>query len=120
MIEGKAVEIKDGQVVLDGGVGRRYRVRAQASLGDRVTFALRQDVIRLKAASASDDFPENSLQGTVGLVEYKGMEVSVGLDISGFKEFGVIMPEKEFHLLRPDVGMQFLASWSAQDIHVLS
>ncbi|MDP6332709.1 MAG: TOBE domain-containing protein, partial [SAR324 cluster bacterium] len=61
----------------------------------------------------------NSLKGKITLIEYKGMEVSLGLEGPGFKEFGIILSEKDFQLLNPDIGTQLIASWSMENVHVL-
>ena len=122
VLEGNIIEIiNENEVVLDGGVGRRYRVPTQGSIGDIITFTLRQDRIALKKAIPADsnELLENFLKGKVTLLEYKGMEVSLGLDVSGFKEFGVIISENEFQKLSPNVGTQLIASWSTEDVHVL-
>ena len=122
MIEGEIIEIKDErEVLLEGGDGHRYRVPVQGSIGDQVTFTLRQDEISLKKESPADanELQENSLKGKITLIEYKGMEVSLGLKVPEFKEFGVILSEKDFQMLSPDLGTQLIASWSKEDVHVL-
>jgi hypothetical protein len=82
---------------------------------------LRQDKISLKKESPADanELQDNSLKGKVALIEYKGMEVSLGLEVLEFKEFGVIISEKDFQMLSPDLGTQLIASWSTEDVHVL-
>ena len=77
-------------------------------------------MIRLETPSQPIELKENSLAGLVELIEYKGMEVSLGLNIPGYKEFGVVIPEKEFFPLRLDLGTQLIASWSEEDTHILS
>ena len=122
VIEGKIIEIKDErEVLLEGGDGQRYRVPAQGSIGDQVTFTLRQDKISLKKGTPADDneLQENSLKGKIALIEYKGMEVSLGLEVQEFKDFGIIISEKDFLMLSPDLGTQLIASWSKEDVHVL-
>ena len=122
VLEGEIIEIKDErEVLLEGGDGQRYRVPVQGSIGDQVTFTLRQDKISLKKESPADanELQENSLKGKIVLIEYKGMEVSLGLEVLGFKEFGVILSEKDFQMLSPDLGIQLIASWSKEDVHVL-
>jgi ABC-type Fe3+/spermidine/putrescine transport system ATPase subunit len=109
------------EVLLEGGDGQRYRVPVQGSIGGQVTFTLRQDKISLKKESPADsnELQENSLKGKITLIEYKGMEVSLGLEVLDFKEFGVIISEKDFQMLSPDLGTQLIASWSKEDVHVL-
>ena len=122
VIEGKIIEIKDErEVLLEGGDGQRYRVPAQGSIGDQVTFTLRQDKISLKKGTPADDneLQENSLKGKIALIEYKGMEVSLGLEVQEFKDFEIIISEKDFQMLSPDLGTQLIASWSMGDVHVL-
>ena len=122
MIEGKIIEIMDKrEVMLEGGDGQRYRVPVQGSIGDQLTFTLRQDKISFKKENLADtnELQENSLKGKIALIEYKGMEVSLGLEVSESKEFGVIISEKNFQMLSPDIGTQFIASWSTEDVHVL-
>ena len=121
MIEGEIIEIKDErEVLLEGGDGHRYRVPVQGSIGDQVTFTLRQDEISLKKESPADanELQENSLKGKITLIEYKGMEVSLGLKVPEFKEFGVVLSEKDFQILSPELGKQYIASWSMEDVHV--
>lgn len=48
-----------------------------------------------------------------------GKEVSLGLEGPEFKEFGIILSEKDFKMLNPDLGEQLIASWSKEDVHVL-
>ena len=99
VIEGKIIEIKDErEVLLEGGDGQRYRVPAQGSIGDQVTFTLRQDKISLKKGTPADDneLQENSLKGKIALIEYKGMEVSLGLEVQEFKDFGIIISHNYF------------------------
>jgi putative spermidine/putrescine transport system ATP-binding protein len=122
VIEGEIIEIMDErEVLLKGGDGQRYRVPVQGSIGDQVTFTLRQDKISLKKEIPADanELQDNSLKGKVALIEYKGMEVSLGLEVLEFKEFGVIISEKDFQMLSPDLGTQLIASWSTEDVHVL-
>ena len=122
MIEGEIIEIMDKrEVLLKGGDGQRYRVPVQGSIGDQLTFTLRQDKISLKKETPSDsnELQDNFLKGKISLIEYKGMEVSLGLEVPEFKEFGVILSEKNFQMLSPDLGTQFIASWSTEDVHVL-
>ena len=122
VIEGEIIEIMDKrEVLLEGGDGQRYRVPVQGSIGDQLTFTLRQDKISLKKENPSDsnELQDNFLKGKISLIEYKGMEVSLGLEVPESKEFGVIISEKNFQMLSPDIGTQFIASWSTEDVHVL-
>jgi hypothetical protein len=107
--------------MLEGGDGQRYRVPVQGSIGDQLTFTLRQDKISLKKENPSDsnELQDNFLKGKISLIEYKGMEVSLGLEVPEFKEFGVILSEEKFQMLSPDLGTHFIASWSTEDVHVL-
>jgi ABC-type Fe3+/spermidine/putrescine transport system ATPase subunit len=108
------------EVLLKGGDGQRYRVPVQGSIGDQVTFTLRQDKIFLKKESPAEanELQDNSLKGKITLIEYKGMEVGLGLEVQEFKEFGVIISEKDFQMLSPELGNQYIASWSMEDVHV--
>ena len=122
MIEGKIIEIMDKrEVMLEGGDGQRYRVPTQGSIGEKLTFTLRQDKISLKKEIPSDsnELQDNFLKGKISLIEYKGMEVSLGLEVPKFKEFGVVLSEKDFQILSPELGKQYIASWSTEDVHVL-
>ena len=122
MIEGEIIEIIDKrEVLLKGDDGQRYRVPVQGSIGAQLTFTLRQDKISLKKENPSDinGLQDNSLKGKISLIEYIGMEVSLGLEVPESKEFGVIISEKNFQMLSPDIGTQLIASWSTEDVHVL-
>ena len=66
----------------------------------------------------TNELQENSLKGKIALIEYKGMEVSLGMEVPEFKEFGVVLSEKDFQMLSPELGKQYIASWSMEDVHV--
>ena len=121
VIVGEIIEIiNKKEVMLKGGDGQRYRVPAQGSIGDQVIFTLRQDKISFKKENLADtnELQENSLKGKIVLIEYKGMEVSLGMEVPEFKEFGVVLSEKDFQMLSPELGKQYIASWSMEDVHV--
>ena len=122
VIKGKVIEIIDKNIVLlDGANGQRYQVPVERSIGDQVTFALRQDKVSLKKEKPTEDneLQHNSLKGKITLIEYKGMEVSLGLEGPDFKEFGIILSEKDFQMLSPDIGTHLIASWSTENVHIL-
>ena len=52
------------------------------------------------------------------IVKYKGMEVRLGMEVPGLNEFGVVLSEKDFQMLSPELGHQYIASWSMKDVHV--
>ena len=121
VIQGEINEIiNKKEVLLKGGDGQRYRVPIQGGLGDQVTFTLRQDKISLKKENntESDELQDNSLKGKITLIEYKGMEVSLGMEVPELNEFGVVLSEKDFQTLSPELGNQYIASWSMKDVHV--
>ena len=121
VIQGEINEIiNKKEVLLKGGDGQRYRVCIQGGLGDQVTFTLRQDKITLKKENNTENnqLQDNSLKGKITLIEYKGMEVSLGMEVPGLNEFGVVLSEKDFQMLSPELGHQYIASWSMKDVHV--
>ena len=121
VIQGEINEIiNKKEVLLKGGDGQRYRVPIQGGLGDQVTFTLRQDKISLKKEhnTENNELQDNSLKGKITLIEYKGMEVSLGMEVPELNEFGVVLSEKDFQTLSPELGNQYIASWSMKDVHV--
>ena len=121
VIQGEINEIiNKKEVLLKGGDGQRYRIPLQGGLGDQVTFTLRQDKISLKKENnnESNELQDNSLKGKITLIEYKGMEVSLGMEVPELNEFGVVLSEKDFQTLSPELGNQYIASWSMKDVHV--
>ena len=121
VIQGEINEIiNKKEVLLKGGDGQRYRVPIQGGLGDQVTFTLRQDKISLKKEhnTENSELQDNSLKGKITLIEYKGMEVSLGMEVPELNEFGVVLSEKDFQTLSPELGNQYIASWSMKDVHV--
>ena len=121
VIQGEINEIiNKKEVLLKGGDGQRYRVPIQGGLGDQVTFTLRQDKISLKKEhnTEKNELQDNSLKGKITLIEYKGMEVSLGMEVPELNEFGVVLSEKDFQTLSPELGNQYIASWSMKDVHV--
>ena len=46
------------------------------------------------------------------------MEGSLGMEVPELNEFGVVLSEKDFQTLSPELGNQYIASWSMKDVHV--
>lgn len=123
IINGKITKkISENEVLVDGDEGRFYRLKNNGSIGDLITFSLRKDRINLTISRDTNpnQLEENSLHGTLMLEEYQGIQVSLGLEVKGLQEFGVLLSEKDFQMLNSNLGMELTASWSAKDIHVLS
>lgn len=72
LIEGGVVEARPGEAVVEDASGRRFRVAgAAASLGARVTIALRPEKLRIAPAGAAGP-GENAVRGRVADIGYLG------------------------------------------------
>ena len=103
---------------LNGSQGADYMAPvADLSPGTAVSFSVRSDKIAL---SRSDDTSmTNSVTGDVGLVEYQGAWVKLGLKAADVEELTVMVTEDVFNQMPVQMGDQVVVSWVQSDIHFL-
>ena len=103
---------------LNGNEGTTYLAPvADLSPGASVSFAVRSDKIAL---SRPGDTPAtNSVTSDVGLVEYQGAWVKLGLKAPETGELTVILTEDVFNQMPVQIGDRVVVSWIQSDIHFL-
>ena len=91
---------------------------AHLSPGSSVSFAVRSDKIAL--SRSGDPSVTNSVTSDVGLVEYQGAWVKLGLKVPDAEELTVMVTEDVFNQMPVQIGDQVVVSWIQSDIHILS
>lgn len=89
---------------------------------DNKTIAVRTDKIELKLADqhSAETTQGSWLAASVRSIEYRGAIVQVSLDVAGLDEFSVTLPESKFFAAPVQIGDKVIATWMAQDTHLLS
>ena len=103
---------------LNGNEGTTYLAPvADLSPGASVSFAVRSDKIAL--SRPGDTTVTNSVTSDVGLVEYQGAWVKLGLKAPDTGELTVILTEDVFNQMPVQIGDRVVVSWIQSDIHFL-
>ena len=89
------------------------------SQGDVVHISVRRDHIKLEKGSTTNG-TVNCLTGLVDAIEYQGTFVKVTLKTSLNEEFIANVPDADFFAQAIDIGDQVVASWHADEVHVLT
>ena len=122
VVTGKVRDADGQHARLDGPGGAVFRVPlrdGRPRAGEAVWFAVRRDLIRLARAGSGDAPAENALEGLVEAVEYQGSFVKVTLATATGEEFLVNEPEAAFFASPVARGDRALASWQADQVHLL-
>ena len=103
---------------LNGNEGTTYLAPvADLSPGASVSFAVRSDKIAL--SRPGDTTLTNSVTSDVGLVEYQGAWVKLGLKAPDTGELTVMVTEDVFNQMPVQIGDRVVVSWIQADIHFL-
>ena len=103
---------------LNGNEGTTYLAPvADLSPGASVSFAVRSDKIAL--SRPGDTTLTNSVTSDVGLVEYQGAWVKLGLKAPDTGELTVMVTEDVFNQMPVQIGDRVVVSWIQSDIHFL-
>jgi putative spermidine/putrescine transport system ATP-binding protein len=89
------------------------------SQGDRVHISVRRDHIDL-AKGGADPGAVNQVTGTVHAIEYQGTYVKVTLEALENEDFVANVPDARFFDHPIDIGDQVVASWQADEVHLLT
>ena len=124
VLSGAVESIADGRVCLLGEDGARFAFgadRGRPAPGARAYLAIRRDRIALARAPdrATPTEAANTVRGTVHAIEYQGSYVKVTVDLATLEEFVAHVPENAFFADPLEIGDPVLASWAAEDVHVL-
>ncbi|MCP5152923.1 MAG: ABC transporter ATP-binding protein [Ectothiorhodospiraceae bacterium] len=112
--------VDEGVATLATEGDARYTLRGIAApIGETVDFAVRADRIRLRPEGDVAGFG-NVMPAMVRAVEYQGALVLIELDAPGAAEFSVTLAERAFDESPFQVGDSVMATWEAEDAHVLA
>jgi putative spermidine/putrescine transport system ATP-binding protein len=94
---------------------------AEQSSGNPATLAIRTDKIKLHSHGNGQNYhgESNRIPGKVRTVEYRGAWVQVALTTEHSDDFSILMHESEFYSAPVNTGDQVVASWAADDAHIL-
>jgi putative spermidine/putrescine transport system ATP-binding protein len=90
---------------------------AAAAVGSRLSVSVRRDHVALRRGEATSGV--NSIAGVVTATEYQGSYVKVTLDTAG-GVFVANVSDRAYFAEHVDTGDKVVASWSTDDVHVLS
>ena len=82
-------------------------------------FSVRRDHIDLTKGNGNPD-GINQIVGTVLAIEYQGTYVKVTLEAPGNEEFVANVPDARFFSESIDIGDKAVASWEADEVHLLT
>ena len=85
--------------------------------GDTVAISIRRDQTALAKGDSAG--VANRLVGTVEAIEYQGTFVKVTLRAPENDELVAYVPDSQYFAERIDLGDQVVASWQAEDVHLL-
>jgi putative spermidine/putrescine transport system ATP-binding protein len=115
------VESNSGGVVkLKSADSASFEVKAgdtAASIGSKMSVSVRRDHVALRRGEGTSDV--NSMTGTVAATEYQGSYVKVTIDTAG-GVFVANVSDRAYFAEHVDTGDKVVASWSTDDVHVLS
>ena len=115
------VESNSGGVVrLKSADGAAFEVKAgdaAAAVGSRLSVSVRRDHVALRRGEDASEV--NSIAGVVTATEYQGSYVKVTLDTAG-GVFVANVSDRAYFAEHVDTGDKVVASWSTDDVHVLS
>ena len=89
------------------------------SQGDKLHISVRRDHTDLEKGDAHPD-GVNQLAGTVHAIEYQGTYVKVTLETSENEDFVANVPDARYFSRPIDIGDQVVASWKAEEVHLLT
>jgi putative spermidine/putrescine transport system ATP-binding protein len=115
------VESNSGGVVrLKSGDGATFETKADAavgSVGSKLSVSVRRDHVALRRGEATSDV--NSIAGVVEATEYQGSYVKVTIKTAS-GVFVANVSDRAYFAEHVDNGDKVVASWSTDDVHVLS
>jgi putative spermidine/putrescine transport system ATP-binding protein len=117
------VEANSGGVAtLKSDAGSTFEVKLgdnAAAVGSKLSIAVRRDRVSIRRGGANTALGANSIAGTVQATEYQGSYVKVTLQAEG-GEFVANVSDHAYFAEPVEVGDKVVATWNAEDIHVLS
>lgn len=87
--------------------------------GEEAYVAIRRDKVVLTRGAEAGDRGENTARGMVETVEYQGIYFKVTLAKLAGEEFIATEPEATFFAHPIKAGETVVASWQANDVHLL-
>jgi putative spermidine/putrescine transport system ATP-binding protein len=120
ILRGKVTEVRDGQAMLDAGIGHLAMLtgRSSPSVGDQLTVAVRANCVKVAPDGGGGSQP-NQLTATVVTTEYLGDVIKVHLR-AGEHSLMAKLPEQRYPELAGLSGQPVVATWDAGDVQLLS
>jgi putative spermidine/putrescine transport system ATP-binding protein len=112
----------EGTIEIEGPHGRVFVAHSGGparSAGAAMSFSIRRDRIHLARGAGEAAGRPNALVGRVTEIEYQGTFVKVTLDVDQKDPFVVFLPDTEYFADPVSPGDAAVASWSAENVHVL-
>jgi putative spermidine/putrescine transport system ATP-binding protein len=108
-----------GAVRLRSAEGATFEAKADgsAAVGSKMSVSVRRDHVALRRGENTSDV--NSIAGVVEATEYQGSYVKVTIKTAG-GIFVANISDRAYFAEHVDTGDKVVASWSAEDVHVLS
>jgi putative spermidine/putrescine transport system ATP-binding protein len=120
VLTGTIKESGGGRLRLEGTGGSAFEVLSDAAeKGSKLSVAVRRDRIGLARRSAAAEGAVNTLAGRIVATEYQGSYVKITIDI-GSDLFVANVSDAAYFVDPVDVGDDVVATWKAEDVHVLS
>ena len=121
VLNGKVESLSGSSLKLHGDHGQTFGLEVAnvpVSTGDIVHISIRRDRIDLAKASSTNG-TANCLAGVVNAIEYQGTYVKVTMRTPENGEFIAHVSDAVFFTNPVDIGDQVVASWSADQVHLL-
>ncbi len=120
VLTGTVTESEAGRLRLQGADGSIFEsTTGSGSKGARLSISVRRDRIGLVRRDAVAAGTVNAVAGKVTATEYQGSYVKVTVDV-GEDEFVANVSDSAYFRDPVDVGDAVVATWKAEDIHLLS
>ncbi len=121
VLTGTVERSSDAETILKGANGTRFRTATGgARAGETMSFAVRSDrivIAPVESGGKPDVF--NAVKGRMTSIEYQGSWVRVALSCPDTDELVLDLNEAAFFAAPLSVGDGVVASWAAEEVHVL-
>ena len=127
VLSGKLESVADGIARLRGDGGHAFLLRIGGHVqpgGQRLSFSVRRDHVRLTKAAGSAVPVANAVTGMVKAVEYQGTYVKVTIRLDGSQEkddlFVAYVEEGDYFAAPAGIADRVCAEWNLDEMHALA
>jgi len=129
ILDGQVAGHHNGQAVVENATGGRFIVPGTqtASVGDQVSFSVRND--RIEVSEQSNTIYDSQLPADVSAIEYQGAWIKIDVSTSSENqndhenenqnEFSIVQDEAVFFEQPLEVGQKITATWQTEHVHML-